>query len=63
MDDRHVQKVGRWEKESNYVSSNLTLSAGLPWLRRSVAGLTPRRPGFVARSVHVGFVVHKVTLG
>jgi hypothetical protein len=30
-----------------------------PWLRRLVAGLSPRSPG----SVHVGFVVDKVALG
>jgi hypothetical protein len=35
----------------------------VPWLRRLVAGLSPRRPGFDLRSVHVGFVVDKVALG
>ena len=35
----------------------------VPTLRRLVAGLSPRRPGFYPRSVHVGFVVYKVTLG
>jgi hypothetical protein len=34
-----------------------------PWLRRLVAGLSPRRPGFDPGSVHVGFVVDKVALG
>jgi hypothetical protein len=33
------------------------------WLRRLVAGLSPRRPGFDTGSVHVGFVVHNVALG
>ena len=33
------------------------------WLRRLVAGLSPRRPGFDPGSVHVGFVVDKVALG
>ena len=33
------------------------------WLRRLVAGLPPRRPGFDPGSVHVGFVVDKVALG
>jgi hypothetical protein len=32
-------------------------------LRRLVAGLSPRRPGFVSGSVHMGFVVDKVALG
>ena len=33
------------------------------WLRRLVAGLPPRRPGFDPGSVLVGFVVDKVALG
>jgi hypothetical protein len=32
-------------------------------LRQFVTGFPPRRPGFVPRSGHVGFVVDKVTLG
>jgi hypothetical protein len=32
------------------------------WLRRLVVGLAPRRPWFAPGSVHVGFVVDKVTL-
>ena len=35
----------------------------VPWLRRLVAGLPPRRHGFDPGSVHVGFVVDKVALG
>jgi hypothetical protein len=38
------------------------VSCGLG-LRRLVAGLSPRRPGFDPGSVHVGFVVAKVALG
>jgi hypothetical protein len=38
-------------------------SVGLPWLRRLVAGLSLRSPGFALGSIHVGFVVDKVTLG
>jgi hypothetical protein len=34
----------------------------VPWLMRLVAGLSPRWPGFDPGSVHVGFVVDKVTL-
>jgi len=34
----------------------------LPWLRRSVSGLSPRRPGFDPRLVHVRFVVHGVAV-
>jgi hypothetical protein len=29
----------------------------VPWLRRLVAGLSPRRPGFDPGSVYVGFMV------
>jgi hypothetical protein len=35
----------------------------MPWLRRLVAGLLPRRSGFDPGWVHVGFVVDKVALG
>jgi hypothetical protein len=35
----------------------------MPWLRRLVAGLPPRRPGFDPGSVHVGFLVDIVPLG
>jgi hypothetical protein len=35
----------------------------MPWLRLLVAGVLARRPLFVPRSVHVRFVVDKVTLG
>jgi hypothetical protein len=35
----------------------------VPWLRRLVAGLSLRRPGFDPGSVDVGFVVDKVALG
>jgi len=40
-----------------------TTARAVPWLRRLVAGLSPRRPGFAPGSVHVGFVVDKVALG
>jgi hypothetical protein len=35
----------------------------VPWLRRLVADISPRRPGFVPGSIHVRFVVDKVALG
>jgi hypothetical protein len=35
----------------------------VPRLKRLVAGLSPRRPGFAPGSIHVGFVVDKVALG
>jgi hypothetical protein len=36
------------------------MGLAVPWLRRLVAGLSLRRPGFDPGSVHVGFVVDKV---
>jgi hypothetical protein len=33
------------------------------WLRRVVAALSPRRPGFDPRTVYVRFVVDTVALG
>jgi glycosidase len=42
---------------------NSSLSEAVPWLRRLVAGLSPRRTGFATGSIHVGFVVDKVALG
>jgi hypothetical protein len=38
-------------------------SWAVPWLRRLVSGLSPRRTGFDPRSVHVGFVMDEVALG
>jgi hypothetical protein len=35
----------------------------VPWLRRFVAGLSPRWPGFDPGSIHVGFMVDKVAVG
>jgi hypothetical protein len=35
----------------------------VPWLRRLVIDLSPRRPVFEPGSMHVGFVVDKVALG
>jgi hypothetical protein len=34
----------------------------VPWLRRLVAGLSPRRSEFASESIHVGFVVDEVSL-
>jgi hypothetical protein len=44
-------------------SGNYIYRMAVPWLRRLVAGLSPRRSGFDPGSVHVGFVVDKVALG
>jgi len=35
----------------------------VPWLRQLFASLSPWRPGFNPRSVQVGFLVERVTLG
>jgi hypothetical protein len=44
------------------ISRNAKKKMVVPWLRRLVVGLSPRRPGFNPGSVHVGFVVDKVAL-
>jgi hypothetical protein len=38
-------------------------NVAVPWLRRLVPGLLPRRPEFAPGSVHVAFVVDNVVLG
>ena len=40
----------------------IATAVAVPWLRRSVAGLSPRRPEFDPVSVHVSFVADKVAL-
>jgi hypothetical protein len=42
---------------------SLEMKVAVPWLKRLVVGLSPRRPGFAPGSIHVGFVVDKVALG
>jgi hypothetical protein len=46
-----------------YVDILQAFTNAVPRLRPSVAGLSPRRPVFDPRSVHVRFVVHEVALG
>jgi hypothetical protein len=40
-----------------------SVGMAVPWLRRLVAGLSPRRPRFEPGPVHVGFVVNNMALG
>jgi hypothetical protein len=47
----------------SYTRTGPNATVAAPGLRRLVTGLSPRRPGFYRRSVHVGFVVDKVALG
>jgi hypothetical protein len=58
-------KICQWQLPSRYFPTDYLpkLSPAVPWLRRLVGGLSPRRPGFDLGSVHVGFVVDKVALG
>jgi hypothetical protein len=46
-----------------YVDILQAFKNAVPRLRRSGAGLSPRRPVFDTRSVHVRFVVDEVALG
>jgi hypothetical protein len=48
---------------SGYIKYKKINVKAVPWLRRLVAGLPPRRTGFDPGPVHVGFVVIKVALG
>jgi hypothetical protein len=43
--------------------TKVTTKAGRAWLRRLVAGPSPRIPGFVSGSVHMGFMDDKMALG
>jgi hypothetical protein len=47
----------------NKYSFSIKSEKAVPWLRRLVAGLSPRRHGFDPGSVYVRFVVGKVALG
>jgi hypothetical protein len=42
--------------------SDQLFKIAVPWLRRLVDDLSPRRPGFDPGTAHVGFVVDKVAL-
>jgi hypothetical protein len=53
------RKAGVWV--ANPVSN--AKGKAVPWLRRLIAGLSPWRPDFVLRSVHVGFVVDIAVVG
>ena len=47
---------------SNWAHICSLKAKAVPWLRRSVDGLSSRRPGFGPRSIPVGFVVDEVAL-
>jgi hypothetical protein len=47
----------------SYLTFCNVCNRAVAWLRSLVAGFSPRRPGFAPGSIHVGFVVDKVTLG
>jgi hypothetical protein len=58
-----LRKVYGPKRDTNGWRSHQTRNyRAVPWLRSLVAGLSPRRPGFAAGSIHVGFVVDKVAL-
>jgi hypothetical protein len=45
------------------LSCSMHYDMAVPWLRRLVADLSQRRPGFAPGSIHMGFAVDKVVLG
>jgi len=48
--------VAIWPDEGLMVMTMLLIIQAVPWLRKFVTGLSPWRPGFSLRPVHVGFV-------
>jgi hypothetical protein len=62
---RHCKPVAHymtlWKSTQNLILKKYTKA--VLWLRRLVAGLLQRKPGFDPGSVIVGFVVDKVALG
>jgi hypothetical protein len=52
----------KFKLTSYLVTSETTFLLGLA-MSHAVSDLSPWRFGFIPRSVHVGFVMHKVTLG
>jgi hypothetical protein len=51
-----------WVIKGCKMANMLVIALCVPWLRRLVADLSPRRHGFAPRSVRVGLVVDKVSL-
>jgi hypothetical protein len=49
-------------RRENLKSHRVTIFSW-PWLRRLVAVLSPRSPGFAPGLIHVGFMVDEVALG
>jgi hypothetical protein len=60
-------KIALFEHEHSTRNTVLVVTTtyykAMPWLKRLVAGLSPWRPGFAPRSIHMGFVVDKEALG
>jgi acyl-CoA thioesterase len=54
---------GETEENHKKILSQYMVTGGHVMAQVFVAGLSPWRPGFVPRSIHVGFVVDKVALG
>jgi len=48
--------VAIWPDERLMLMTTLLIIQAVLWLRQLVAGLSPRRPGFSLRLVHVGLV-------
>jgi hypothetical protein len=49
-------------KASGKECGSMEAGGAVSWLRRLVAGLSSRSPGFAPGSIHVGFAVDKVAL-
>jgi len=49
--------------QNNYMKLLIKPDTTVVWLRQSVATLSPQRLGSKLRTIQMGFVVDKVTLG
>ena len=58
----HIEELLSLYSSCSYIAC-IILKKTVPWLRRLVAGLSPRRSVFNPKPVYVVFVFGKVTIG
>jgi hypothetical protein len=60
---KHTDKAPSAPAGTEYIFNvNKVSPTAMPWLRSLVTGLSPRRPGFMPWSIHVGYVADKMAL-
>jgi hypothetical protein len=55
--------MDRWRKQGRKRKDKEGMNMAVPWLRRLVDGLSPRRPRFADGPIRVEFAVDKAALG